>query len=126
MAKIKPFCGVRPRDALAADIIAPPYDVLSEAEARAISAPALAARAPPGTVVCKAVVVREVAKGRRQEVVHAVGIARVDAVVQVELCDGHRASESPASALRRLVGLLVRKQERSMQAPISNWIITAG
>ena len=39
MAEIRPFCGVRPRDELAARIIAPPYDVLSETEARAIASP---------------------------------------------------------------------------------------
>ncbi len=38
MASVYPFCGIRPRDALAAEIIAPPYDVLSEAEARQIVA----------------------------------------------------------------------------------------
>ena len=39
MAQIRPFRGVRPLDELAAQIIAPPYDVLSEDEARAIAAP---------------------------------------------------------------------------------------
>jgi uncharacterized protein (DUF1015 family) len=39
MAEVRPFCGVRPRTDLAAEIIAPPYDVLSEAEARAIADP---------------------------------------------------------------------------------------
>ena len=39
MADIRPFSGVRPLDELAARIIAPPYDVLSESEARAIAAP---------------------------------------------------------------------------------------
>ena len=39
MAEIRPFCGVRPLDELAAQIIAPPYDVLSEDEARAIAGP---------------------------------------------------------------------------------------
>lgn len=39
MADIRPFSGVRPLDELAARIIAPPYDVLSEAEARAIAGP---------------------------------------------------------------------------------------
>ena len=34
MAQIRPFHGVRPLDELAAQIIAPPYDVLSEEEAR--------------------------------------------------------------------------------------------
>lgn len=38
MARIRPFRGLRPRDELANDVIAPPYDVLSEAEARAIVA----------------------------------------------------------------------------------------
>ena len=39
MAQIRPFRGVRPLDELAARIIAPPYDVLSESEARAIAGP---------------------------------------------------------------------------------------
>ena len=39
MAEIRPFCGVRPLDSLAARMIAPPYDVLSEDEARAIAGP---------------------------------------------------------------------------------------
>ena len=39
MAQIRPFRGVRPLDELAATIIAPPYDVLSEDEARAIAEP---------------------------------------------------------------------------------------
>ena len=34
--KIRPFCGIRPRDELAKDVIAPPYDVISEPEARAL------------------------------------------------------------------------------------------
>ena len=38
MAEIRPFRGVRPADALAGDLIAPPYDVLDRAEARAILA----------------------------------------------------------------------------------------
>lgn len=38
MADIRPFQGVRPADVLAGEVIAPPYDVLSEAEARAIVA----------------------------------------------------------------------------------------
>jgi uncharacterized protein (DUF1015 family) len=38
MASIHPFRGVRPADELAWAVIAPPYDVLSEAEARAITA----------------------------------------------------------------------------------------
>ena len=38
MAKIIPFRGVRPKSELAGEIIAPPYDVLNEAEARAIVA----------------------------------------------------------------------------------------
>jgi uncharacterized protein (DUF1015 family) len=37
MADVMPFAALRPRDALAARVIAPPYDVLSEAEARAIA-----------------------------------------------------------------------------------------
>lgn len=36
MAKIVPFRGVRPKSSLAGEIIAPPYDVLDEAEAREI------------------------------------------------------------------------------------------
>ena len=36
MAKLVPFRGVRPESKLAGEIIAPPYDVLNEAEARAI------------------------------------------------------------------------------------------
>ena len=36
MAKIYPFCGVRPSNDLAAQVIAPPYDVLNTEEARAI------------------------------------------------------------------------------------------
>ena len=39
MAQIRPFCGLRPLDELASQIIAPPYDVLSEDEARTIAAP---------------------------------------------------------------------------------------
>ena len=39
MSEIRPFCGVRPKDDLAAQIIAPPYDVLSEQEARLIAGP---------------------------------------------------------------------------------------
>ncbi|MCB9742543.1 MAG: DUF1015 domain-containing protein [Alphaproteobacteria bacterium] len=38
MARIRPFRGVRPRSALAEAVLAPPYDVLNEAEARAIVA----------------------------------------------------------------------------------------
>jgi uncharacterized protein (DUF1015 family) len=38
MADVRPFRALRPRDDLAADVIAPPYDVLTEAEARAIAA----------------------------------------------------------------------------------------
>ncbi|MCB9791963.1 MAG: DUF1015 domain-containing protein [Alphaproteobacteria bacterium] len=38
MARIKPFRGVRPRSDLAERVVAPPYDVLNEAEARAIVA----------------------------------------------------------------------------------------
>jgi len=38
VAQIRPFRGVRPRPDLAAEVVAPPYDVLSEAEARAIVA----------------------------------------------------------------------------------------
>lgn len=37
MSKIRAFCGVRPRDDLASRVIAPPYDVLSVAEACAIA-----------------------------------------------------------------------------------------
>jgi uncharacterized protein (DUF1015 family) len=37
MADVRPFCALRPRDDLAAEVIAPPYDVLTEAEARAIA-----------------------------------------------------------------------------------------
>jgi uncharacterized protein (DUF1015 family) len=37
MADVRPFCGLRPRDDLAGKVIAPPYDVLSEDEARAIA-----------------------------------------------------------------------------------------
>jgi uncharacterized protein (DUF1015 family) len=37
MADVRPFRALRPRDDLAADVIAPPYDVLTEAEARAIA-----------------------------------------------------------------------------------------
>ena len=36
MSNLRPFCGVRPQSALAAEIIAPPYDVLNEEEAREI------------------------------------------------------------------------------------------
>ena len=39
MSEIRPFRGVRPLDEMAARIIAPPYDVLSEDEARAIAGP---------------------------------------------------------------------------------------
>jgi uncharacterized protein (DUF1015 family) len=39
MADVRPFCGIRPRNDLAAEIIAPPYDVLSEAEARVLAEP---------------------------------------------------------------------------------------
>ena len=39
MAEIRPFTGVRPLDDLAEQIIAPPYDVLSESEARVIADP---------------------------------------------------------------------------------------
>jgi uncharacterized protein (DUF1015 family) len=38
MATVVPFRGIRPRSDLAAEVIAPPYDVLSEAEARQIVA----------------------------------------------------------------------------------------
>ncbi|RME22577.1 MAG: DUF1015 domain-containing protein [Deltaproteobacteria bacterium] len=38
MSDVRPFRGLRPRDDLAAEVIAPPYDVLSEAEARDIAA----------------------------------------------------------------------------------------
>ena len=37
MAHIRPFSGIRARSDNAAQVIAPPYDVLSEAEARAIA-----------------------------------------------------------------------------------------
>jgi uncharacterized protein (DUF1015 family) len=37
MALIRPFRGVRPNDALAREVIAHPYDVVSEAEARALT-----------------------------------------------------------------------------------------
>lgn len=37
MADVRPFRALRPRDDLARDVIAPPYDVLSEAEAREIA-----------------------------------------------------------------------------------------
>lgn len=37
MASVRPFSALRPRDDLAGRVIAPPYDVLSEAEARAIA-----------------------------------------------------------------------------------------
>jgi len=37
MADVRPFRALRPREDLAADIIAPPYDVLDEDEARAIA-----------------------------------------------------------------------------------------
>ncbi len=36
MSNLRPFCGVRPQSELAAEIIAPPYDVLNEEEAREI------------------------------------------------------------------------------------------
>jgi uncharacterized protein (DUF1015 family) len=36
MATVVPFCGIRPRSDIAAQVIAPPYDVLSEPEAREI------------------------------------------------------------------------------------------
>lgn len=36
MSNLRPFCGVRPKSTLAAEIIAPPYDVLNEEEAREI------------------------------------------------------------------------------------------
>jgi uncharacterized protein (DUF1015 family) len=39
VSDIRPFRGLRPQDALAAQIIAPPYDVLSESEARVIAGP---------------------------------------------------------------------------------------
>lgn len=38
MADVVPFRALRPRDDLAGEVIAPPYDVLSDAEARAIGA----------------------------------------------------------------------------------------
>ena len=37
MADVRPFRALRPREDLAADIIAPPYDVLDEQEARALA-----------------------------------------------------------------------------------------
>jgi uncharacterized protein (DUF1015 family) len=37
MADVRPFRGLRPADALAGEIIAPPYDVLTEDEARALA-----------------------------------------------------------------------------------------
>jgi uncharacterized protein (DUF1015 family) len=37
MADVRPFRAIRPRDDLAGRVIAPPYDVISEAEARAIA-----------------------------------------------------------------------------------------
>jgi uncharacterized protein (DUF1015 family) len=37
VADVRPFRALRPRDDLAADVIAPPYDVLTEDEARAIA-----------------------------------------------------------------------------------------
>jgi uncharacterized protein (DUF1015 family) len=37
MADVQPFSALRPRDDLAAEVIAPPYDVLTEAEARALA-----------------------------------------------------------------------------------------
>ncbi len=36
MSHLRPFCGVRPKSDLAGEIIAPPYDVLNEEEAREI------------------------------------------------------------------------------------------
>lgn len=39
MAQIRPFPGIRAADALAGEIIAPPYDVVNEAEAKAIAGP---------------------------------------------------------------------------------------
>jgi len=38
MADVRPFCALRPRDDLAGVVIAPPYDVLSDAQARAFAA----------------------------------------------------------------------------------------
>ena len=38
MAQVRPFCGVRPKNDLAATLIAQPYDVPTEAEARALTA----------------------------------------------------------------------------------------
>jgi len=37
MADVRPFAALRPRDDLAAEVIAPPYDVLTDAEARALA-----------------------------------------------------------------------------------------
>jgi uncharacterized protein (DUF1015 family) len=39
MADVVPFRAVRPRDDLAGEVIAPPYDVMSEEEARALATP---------------------------------------------------------------------------------------
>jgi uncharacterized protein (DUF1015 family) len=38
MADVRPFRALRPRDDIAASVIAPPYDVLTDAEARALAA----------------------------------------------------------------------------------------
>ena len=37
MADVRPFCALRPRDDLAMQVIAPPYDVLSDAQARTLA-----------------------------------------------------------------------------------------
>ncbi len=39
MADVRPFRALRPADSLAGEVIAPPYDVLSEAEARMLATP---------------------------------------------------------------------------------------
>ncbi len=39
MADVRPFAALRPRDDLAAEVIAPPYDVLTDAEAKALAKP---------------------------------------------------------------------------------------
>ena len=37
MSIVRPFCGVRPNNSIAEEVIAPPYDVLSQAEAAEIA-----------------------------------------------------------------------------------------
>ena len=44
MSRVVPFRAIRAANALAAQVIAPPYDVMSEAEARAAKTEALLAR----------------------------------------------------------------------------------